>query len=68
MHDVLSCTACWFISYKGPSNDDDDDDDDDDNNNNNNNNNNDIPGKHEVKELQTTAILSTAHIVRKVLI
>jgi hypothetical protein len=27
-----------------------------------------IPGKHEIKELQTTAILSTAHILRKVLI
>ena len=26
-----------------------------------------IPGKHEVKELQKTAILGTAHIVRKVL-
>jgi len=27
-----------------------------------------IPGKHEVKELQKTAILGTVHIVRKVLI
>ena len=27
-----------------------------------------IPGKHEVKELQKTAILCTAHILRKVLI
>jgi len=27
-----------------------------------------IPGKHEVKELQKTAILDTAHILRKVLI
>ena len=26
-----------------------------------------IPVKHEVKELQTTAILGTAHILRKVL-
>jgi hypothetical protein len=26
-----------------------------------------IPGKHEVKELEKTAILGTAHIVRKVL-
>ena len=26
-----------------------------------------IPGKHEVKELQKTTILGTAHIVRKVL-
>jgi len=26
-----------------------------------------IPGKHEVKELQKTAILGTAHTVRKVL-
>jgi len=26
-----------------------------------------IPGKHEVKELQKTAILDTAHIIRKVL-
>jgi len=27
-----------------------------------------IPGEHEVKELQKTAILGTAHILRKVLI
>ena len=26
-----------------------------------------IPGKHEVKELQKTAIMGTAHILRKVL-
>jgi hypothetical protein len=39
----------------------------DDDNNNNNNNNNTIPGNHEVKELQKTAILDTAHILRKVL-
>ena len=26
-----------------------------------------IPGKHEVKELHNTAILGTAHILRKVL-
>jgi len=26
-----------------------------------------IPGKHEVKELQTKAILGTAHVLRKVL-
>ena len=26
-----------------------------------------IPGKHEVKELQKTTILGTAHIIRKVL-
>jgi len=26
-----------------------------------------IPGKHEVKELQKTAILGTAHILRRVL-
>jgi len=26
-----------------------------------------IPGKHEVKELQKTAILGTAHILRKIL-
>jgi len=26
-----------------------------------------IPGKHEVKELQKTAILGTAHILKKVL-
>jgi hypothetical protein len=25
-----------------------------------------VPGKHEVKELQKTAILGTAHILRKV--
>jgi len=29
---------------------------------------NNIPGKHEVKELQKTTILGTAHILRKVLI
>ena len=28
---------------------------------------NSIPGNHEVKELQKTAILGTAHILRKVL-
>jgi hypothetical protein len=28
---------------------------------------NDIPGKHDVKELQKTAILGTAHILREVL-
>ena len=28
---------------------------------------NNIPGKHEVKELKKTAILGTAHILRKVL-
>jgi hypothetical protein len=28
---------------------------------------NNLPGKHEVKELQKTAILGTAHILRKVL-
>jgi len=27
-----------------------------------------IPGKHEVNELQKTAIMGTAHILRKVLI
>ena len=26
-----------------------------------------IPGKHEIKELQKTAILGTAHVLRKVL-
>ena len=26
-----------------------------------------IPGKHEVKELQKTAVLATAHLLRKVL-
>jgi hypothetical protein len=36
-----------------------DDDDDDDNNN--------IPGNHEVKDLQKTAILGTAQIFQKVL-
>ena len=40
------------------NNDNNDDGDDDDDNNNNNN---------EVKELQETAILGTAHILRKVL-
>ena len=63
--------------------DDDDDNDDNNNNNNNNNNNkiggtgtvsktfrkyvSNIPGNHEVKKLQKTAILDTAHILRKVL-
>jgi hypothetical protein len=28
---------------------------------------NDIPGNHDVKELQKTVILGTAHILRKVL-
>jgi len=52
------------------------------NNNNNNNNNNkvtgtvskplgqylsNITGKHEIKEIHKTAILGTAHILRKVL-
>jgi hypothetical protein len=41
--------------------------DDDDDSNNNNNNNNKISGKHEIKELQKTAILATAHILRTVL-
>jgi hypothetical protein len=27
-----------------------------------------IPGKHDIKELQKTAVLGTAHILRKVLI
>jgi len=27
----------------------------------------DIPGRHDVKELQETAILGTAHLLRKVL-
>jgi hypothetical protein len=48
-----------------------------DNNNNNNNNNNsksfrkyvsNISGNHEVKELQKTATLGSAHILRKVLL
>jgi len=39
--------------YKGDTEDDDDDDDGDNN--------------HKVKELQKTAILGTAHILRKVL-
>jgi len=57
------------------------DDDDDDNDNNNNNNNNyyyyylkslrrylsKITGSHEIKELQKTAILGTAHVLREVL-
>ena len=54
-------------------------DDDDDNNNNNKIGAtgtisksfrkyvSDIPGNHDVKELQKTAILGTAHILRKVL-
>jgi hypothetical protein len=28
---------------------------------------NNIPGKHEVRELQKTAMLGTAHVLRKVL-
>jgi hypothetical protein len=28
---------------------------------------NNIPGKHEIKELQKTAVFGTAHILRKVL-
>ena len=57
----------------------DTEDDDDDNNNNNNDKGatgtisksfrkyvSNIPGNHEVKELQKTAILGTAHILRKV--
>jgi hypothetical protein len=62
--------------------DDDDNDNDDDDNNNNNNNKigatgtisksfrkyaSNIPGNHEVRELQKTATLGTAHILRKVL-
>ena len=58
--------------------DDDDDDDDDDNNNNQIGGTGTIPnifrkyvsnmpGNHEVKELRKTAILGTAHILRKVL-
>jgi len=54
------------------------DDDDDDDNNNNNKVTGTIsksftkhvskrPGKHEVKELQKTATLDTAHTLRKVL-
>ena len=50
--------------HKGDTDDDDDDNDDDNNNNDNNNN---ITGNHEVKEIQKTAILGTAHILRKVL-
>ena len=46
----------FYVSHR-----DGDDDDDDDNNNNN------IPGNHKVRELQKTAILGTAHILRKVL-
>jgi hypothetical protein len=55
---------CINTLHKGAKNDDDDD-----NNNNNNNNKyvSNIPGNHEVRELQKTAILGTAHILRKVL-
>jgi hypothetical protein len=28
---------------------------------------NSVPGKHDIKELQKTAILGTAHVLRKVL-
>ena len=57
---------------KGDNRYDDDDDDNDDNNNNNNSKSfrkylSDIPGNRDVKELQKTAILGTAHILRKVL-
>jgi hypothetical protein len=47
--------------------DDDDDDDDDADNNNNNKYVSNIPGNHEVKEVEKTAILGTAHTLRKVL-
>jgi hypothetical protein len=54
--------------------DDNDNDNDDDNNDNNNNNNNNtlkhpsnMPGKHDIKEVQKTATLSTAHTPREVL-
>ena len=40
---------------------------DKDNNNNNRKYVSNIPGSHEVRELQKTAILGTAHILRKVL-
>jgi hypothetical protein len=69
--------------HNGGSNDDDDDDDDNNNNNNNvipviigatgtisksfGKYVSNIPGNHEVKELQETAILGTPHILRKVL-
>jgi hypothetical protein len=56
---------CTNTLHKGDNDDDDDDDDNDDDDNNNNNSN--IPGNHEVKELQKTAILGTARIVGKVL-
>ena len=46
--------------HKGDDDGDDNDNDDDDNNNNN-------KGHNEVKELQKTAILGTARILRKVL-
>jgi len=39
-----------------------------DDNNNNNKYVSNVPGKHEVKELQKTAILGTAHILQEVLV
>jgi type I site-specific restriction endonuclease len=66
------------------NNDNGDDDDDDNNNNNNNKPviiratgtisksfrkyMSTIPGNHDVRKIQKTAILGTAHILRKVLI
>ena len=72
--------VCINTLRKGDNDDDDDNDYDDDDNNNNNNNRatgtisesfrkyiSNIPGNHEVKELQKTVILGTAHILQKVL-
>jgi hypothetical protein len=77
-HGRFGVTRIW-----ASNDDDDDDDDDDDNNNNNKipvttgatrtisksfrKYVSTILGNHEVKELQKTAILGTAHILRKVL-
>jgi hypothetical protein len=60
------------VSVNGQTYNNNDDDDDDDDNNNNDSKSfrkyvSNIPGNHEVRELQKTAILGTAHILQKVL-
>ena len=68
--------------HKGDDDDNDNNNNDNNNNDHDDNNNkgatgtisksfrkyvSNIPGKHEVKELQKPAVLGTAHILRKVL-
>jgi hypothetical protein len=59
MENYKQITSTRKLTSDDYDDDKDGDDDDDDNNNNNNN--------HEVRELQKTAILSTANILRRVL-